>query len=388
MSTLLQRFANWSFHPGKKRVFAFADGSQDDYSLLGAKGSHLCEMTRLKLPIPQGFIITTETSLDYFNSAENVSHGAGFAFAENLPEQLVSAYKAFVYDLEIQTGKKFGKAPEKPEAASAETTKQTSSNGSNLPLLLALRCDTPYRAQHASQTILNLGMNDETVSAMAQNTNELFALDCYRRFIQMFATTVYGIPRAKFEDISATILARAGKKAEQDLDTRSFRALVDAYKEVALIPDDPWRQLEMAIVAYYRWWFSERSMAERALHEVQMEKGLAVIVQSMVYGNLTSKSGTGVCSTRCPTTGEKMLAGEFLPSSEGEELFIGRRSPVSLETMKAQRPEIYDKLASYASSLENHFKDMQDIYFTVENKNLYILQSEPGRRSSKVISYD
>lgn len=304
----MMHHGNW--HLSKPRTFSLLDGSMDDSALLGVKGAHLCEMMRLKLPVPPGFIITTEASKDYYKTIENLMESVRFKVIDTLPEQLVEAYKASMQDLEIQTRRIFGKCVVK-------TNERDGSNIRSIPLLLALRCDSSFHAHHPSQAILNLGLNDAIVDWMAAHFSEPFALDCYRRFIQMFASLVYNVPKSTFDNISTSFLEKANKKTEIELDSGSFRSLIAAYKTVAVIPDDPWRQLELAVVGYYRWWFSDCSIAERTTSGVSKDQGIAIVIQSMVYGNANSKCGTGVCSTRCPVTGEKMLVGEFLVMSEG-----------------------------------------------------------------------
>ena len=223
-----------------------------------------------------------------------------------LPDQLFVAIKAFVYDLEIVTGRKFGSPEDKLEVG--------------VPLLLSVRSGGSCPVHQHSKTILNLGMNDAVVSKLSAETSEYFALDCYRRFLQMFGTTVGQIQTFCYDDIMSKLLIDKGGVAPMDI--KDLRAIVKAFKEISLVPEDPWDQLQAAVASYYRIWFSKGCKRDREFHQIPEDAGVSIIVQSMVFGNLTHGSGTGICSTRHPTTGEKVLFGEFLPTSEGSVCFL------------------------------------------------------------------
>lgn len=348
---------------GKKWVYFFANGQAEGNAqmkdILGGKGANLAEMTNAGVPVPPGFTISTEVCKFYYDNNRT--------YPEDLKEQVEAAMKK----LEEVTGKGFGD-PKKP-------------------LLVSVRSGAAISMPGMMDTILNLGLNDETVKGLVEMTNnERFAYDSYRRFLQMFGDTALGIPHADFENALAEMKAQKGVKLDTELDAEDLKKLVEIYKEIYKkhgkeFPQDVYKQLWAAIEAVIWSWMSDRAIKYREIHGIKEGQllGTAVNIVAMVFGNMGDDSGTGVCFTRDPNTGEKVHYGEFLPNAQGEDVVAGIRTPYPLEKMKEMIPQAYDELIAIMDRLEAYFKDMQDIEFTVEKGKLYILQTRSAKRTSQ-----
>ncbi|MGC9771951.1 pyruvate, phosphate dikinase [Fervidobacterium islandicum] len=348
---------------GKKWVYFFANGQAEGNAqmkdILGGKGANLAEMTNAGVPVPPGFTISTEVCKFYYDNNRT--------YPEDLKEQVEAAMKK----LEEVTGKGFGD-PKKP-------------------LLVSVRSGAAISMPGMMDTILNLGLNDETVKGLVEMTNnERFAYDSYRRFLQMFGDTALGIPHADFENALAEMKAQKGVKLDTELDAEDLKKLVETYKEIYKkhgkeFPQDVYKQLWAAIEAVIWSWMSDRAIKYREIHGIKEGQllGTAVNIVAMVFGNMGDDSGTGVCFTRDPNTGEKVHYGEFLPNAQGEDVVAGIRTPYPLEKMKEMIPQAYDELIAIMDRLEAYFKDMQDIEFTVEKGKLYILQTRSAKRTSQ-----
>lgn len=341
-----------------KFVYSFAEGSKEMKSLLGGKGANLAEMTKIGLPVPPGFTITTEACNDYYVNNESIREGIVLQIEENLG------------DLEKSLNKKLG--------------------CNENPLLLSVRSGSVFSMPGMMDTILNLGLNDISVKAIAKNTNnERFAYDSYRRFIQMFSDVAMGVPKYKFENALDKIKEEKGYKFDTDLTSEDLKVLVEEYKKIykkelrQIFPEDPKEQLMLAIKAVFKSWNNPRANVYRKLNDIPHNLGTAVNIQSMVFGNMGETSGTGVAFTRNPSTGENKLFGEYLINAQGEDVVAGIRTPKDIETLKEAMPVIYDEFVKITHILENHYKDMQDIEFTIENEKLYILQTRNGKRTAK-----
>ena len=343
-----------------KLVYSFgggsADGSRADKPLLGGKGAGLHEMTRIGIPVPPGFTITTEACRHFLRER---------VLESGLEEQVAEA----LYQLEDEMGKRFGSEKD--------------------PLLLSVRSGAAISMPGMMETILNLGLNDETVEALAgASGNRRFAFDSYRRFVQMYGEVVLGLPSAGFEELLDDAKRKAGAAVDSDLDAAALAALVKAFKVLVLektgepFPHDPHIQLWGAIEAVFRSWNVERAVAYRRVHGIPHYLGTAVNVQAMVYGNLGNDSGTGVAFTRNPSTGERVFFGEFLLNAQGEDVVAGTRTPVSVSEMETLLPEAYQQLLGLQDLLERHFRDMQDLEFTVERNRLFLLQTRTGKRTA------
>ncbi|MCD6157078.1 MAG: pyruvate, phosphate dikinase [Euryarchaeota archaeon] len=342
----------------KKWIYMFEEGNAQMRNLLGGKGAGLAEMARIGLPVPPGFTITTEACKEYY--------AKGRQFPEGLEEQV----REYMKRLEEKTGKKFGDP--------------------NNPLLVSVRSGAPISMPGMMDTILNLGLNDQTVEGLARLTsNPRFAYDSYRRFIQMFSDIVLKVPREEFEKILEKYKKIEGVKYDAELSVEALKKIVEEYKELVKkhtgrdFPQDPWEQLYMAIRAVFESWNNPRAIVYRRYNNIPDDLGTAVNIQTMVFGNMGWDSGTGVAFTRNPSTGEKKLYGEYLPNAQGEDVVAGIRTPKKIEEMKEEFPEIYEQLVKVAELLEKHFKDMQDIEFTVERGKLYLLQTRTGKRTPK-----
>ena len=356
----------------KKWVYQFSakksDGDRNMKDLLGGKGANLAEMCGLSLPVPAGFTVSTEACLDYYNQGEKIS--------DDIREQILTALK----DVEEITGKRFG--------------------DHNNPLLFSVRSGARVSMPGMMDTVLNLGMNDETVLAMAQKTgNPRFAWDSYRRFIQMFSNVVMGINTSILESQLEDLKEARNYKEDTELDEEDLKELVDVYKQVLseefgkTFPQDPKDQLWKAIGAVFGSWNNPRAVKYRQMNGFSHNWGTAVNVQSMVFGNTGEKSGTGVCFTRNPSTGEKIFFGEYLMNAQGEDVVAGIRTPApineasknesnkNLKTLEQVMPKAFIKLEEIYKKLEAHYKDMQDIEFTIEDGELYILQTRNGKRT-------
>ena len=335
-------------------VRLFEDAVGLDRFQLGGKGYGLVEMSSIGLPVPPGLIITTEACKQYYSRGGRV------------PDGLFDELKTKLEHLETRTGRQLG-------------------NPSN-PLLVSVRSGAPFSMPGMMDTILNLGLNDDTTETLALKTgNERFALDAYRRFIQMFGKIALGVDGQKFEDILENHKKRLRVKQDVELSPSDLRMIIQEFKEVTRqasgrdLPQDPWEQLEMAVEAVFRSWSNPRAVEYRRYYKIADDLGTAVTLQQMVFGNMGQDSGTGVGFTRNPSTGEKKLYGEYLKNAQGEDVVAGIRTPDSLDTMAA---DLKSELAGVAEKLEQHFKEMQDFEFTVENGKFYLLQTRNGKRTA------
>jgi pyruvate,orthophosphate dikinase len=348
----------------QKRIYLFEEGKAEMRMLLGNKGANLAEMTNLGLPVPPGFTITTEVCREYYRNGGK------------LPEGLMDEVRQYMAKVEKKVGRKFGD-PENP-------------------LLVSVRSGAPASMPGMMDTILNLGLNDQTVQGLIKQTNdERFAYDAYRRFVQMFGDIVMGVDREEFEHILNELKARRAQESgkdpkevrDTDLTTDDLKEAVQRFK--ALIrertgrdfPDDPWQQLEMAIEAVFRSWNNPRAISYRRINNIPHDLGTAVNVQTMVFGNMGWDSGTGVGFTRDPATGKPGLYADYLPNAQGEDVVAGIRTPMDIQWLAQNMPHIHEELLGYAKRLEEHYRDMQDIEFTVEKGKLYILQTRTGKRT-------
>lgn len=341
-----------------KRVVFFEEGDGRDKRLLGGKGAGLAEMTRLGLPVPPGFVITTEVCNEYY--ANN----------RKLPEGLEEEVRESIKRVEEKTGKKFG--------------------GRDNPLLVSVRSGAPISMPGMMDTILNLGLNDETVEVLANATNNpRFAYDAYRRFVQMFGKIVLNIDDKIFSDLLEDIKREKGVKYDHELDVASLKELVAKFKQVyeqhnVRFPEDPYEQLMLAIEAVFRSWMGERAVEYRKYYRItpDIAHGTAVNVVTMVFGNMGYDSGTGVVFTRDPETGEKRLYGEFLRNAQGEDVVAGVRTPEHIDKLKEIMPDIYNQLVAICEKLEKHYREPQDVEFTVERGKLYILQTRAAKMNA------
>ncbi len=344
-----------------KYVYSFASGKAEGSSLmrnlLGGKGCELAEMTNLGIPVPPGFTITTQAWAHY-------SRGG-----RTLPEGLWEQVGAGLEKLEQDTGLGFGD-PKRP-------------------LLVSVRSGARVSMPGMMETILNLGLNDVTVEGLAARTrNDRFAWDCYRRFISMFGSVVLGIRREAFDEHLAAVKVRLGVETDPEVPADELRTLTQTFKDVVSgssgvpFPQDPAEQLRLAIMAVFDSWFAKKATEYRRIHGIPADWGTAVTVMAMVFGNLGETSGTGVGFTRDPRTGERRFYAEFLANAQGEDVVAGIRTPERIETLRDRMPRIYDELLAIAERLERHYKDMQDVEFTVQEGTLYLLQTRSGKRSA------
>lgn len=339
-----------------KWIYFFEEGSAKANDLLGGKGANLAEMSHLGLPVPPGFTITTKSCIHYLDNPD--------FFKSSLKEEVLKA----VAQLEEKTGKSF--SGEDPHL-----------------LLVSVRSGAKFSMPGMMDTILNLGLNDQRTQLLAKETNLDFAYNCYRRLLQMFADVVYGIDKGLFDDQLATFEQKQNKKVH-DFDLAQQQELIQHYKDLYSkhkqeFPEHPHDQLFAAIQAVFKSWNNNRARIYRELHQIPHDLGTAVNVQGMVFGNSDQASGTGVCFTRNPATGEAELFGEFLLNAQGEDVVAGIRTPEPIAALKEIQPETYQAFRDYAKILENHYKDMQDIEFTIEKGKLYILQTRNGKRTAK-----
>lgn len=339
----------------KKYVYLFKEGNANMRELLGGKGANLAEMTNLGLPIPQGFTITTESCIEYYQNKETIS--------ETVKSQIFNSLR----ELEKITKKQFGN-PENP-------------------LLVSVRSGARASMPGMMDTILNLGLNNEVVEAMAKK-NERFAYDSYRRFIQMFSDVVMEIPKSLFEEEIDKMKAKKGVKLDTELTADDLKELVKIFKEIykkehkSEFPSNPEEQLIEAVTAVFRSWNNPRAITYRRLNDIPSSWGTAVNVQEMVFGNMGEDCGTGVAFSRNPATGENKIFGEYLMNAQGEDVVAGIRTPLPIETLKETDMEAYQDFVMYATKLEKHYKDMQDMEFTIENGKLYFLQTRNGKRTA------
>ncbi len=341
-----------------KRIVFFEEGDGKDKRLLGGKGAGLAEMTKLGLPVPPGFIIVTDVCNEYYSN--------GHKLPEGLEEEIVESMKI----LESKTGKVFG--------------------SNTNPLLVSVRSGAPISMPGMMDTILNLGLNDSTVEALAKISNDpRFAYDAYRRFIQMFGKIVFNINDKIFSDILESIKHEKGVRYDHELDVNSLKRIVKEFKQVYKehgkdFPDDPYKQLMLAVEAVFKSWMGERAVEYRKYYKITPEiaHGTAVNVVSMVFGNIGNDSGTGVVFTRDPESGEKRLYGEFLRNAQGEDVVAGVRTPEPVDKLKEIMPEAYNQLLEIAEKLEKHYREPQDIEFTIEHGKLYVLQTRAAKTNA------
>ncbi|NLC16797.1 MAG: pyruvate, phosphate dikinase [Clostridiales bacterium] len=341
-----------------KYVYLFKEGDGTMRELLGGKGANLAEMTKLGLPVPQGFTVTTEACTRYYEDGKKI--------ADEIKDQIFAALE----ELEKIEGKKFGDV--------------------NNPLLVSVRSGARASMPGMMDTILNLGLNDQTVLGLAKLTNnERFAYDSYRRFIQMFSDVVMEQEKSKYERILDEIKEKKGCKQDIELTAEDLKEIVDLFKKLYKegvgedFPQDPAAQLMEAVKAVFRSWENPRAIVYRRMNDIPSSWGTAVNVQTMVFGNMGEDSGTGVAFTRNPSTGENKLYGEYLMNAQGEDVVAGIRTPNPIDVLEQQNPEIYNQFAEIAEKLEKHYKDMQDMEFTIERGKLYMLQTRNGKRTAK-----
>ena len=341
-----------------KFVYAFKEGNKDMRNLLGGKGANLAEMTSLGLPIPQGFTVTTEACIKYYEDGKQIS--------EEIQNQIFEA----LAELEKIQGKKFGDNSD--------------------PLLVSVRSGARASMPGMMDTILNLGLNDIAVEGFAAKTgNPRFAYDSYRRFIQMYSDVVMEVPKSFFEKIIDELKEEKNVQYDTELTVDDLKELVNRFKKVYSenmngedFPQDPKEQLMGAVKAVFRSWDNPRAIVYRRMNDIPGDWGTAVNVQSMVFGNMGETSGTGVAFTRNPSTGEKGIYGEYLINAQGEDVVAGVRTPQPISKLKEDLPECYEEFISLAQKLENHYHDMQDMEFTIEEGKLYFLQTRNGKRTA------
>lgn len=340
----------------KKYVYSFKEGNKEMIKLLGIKGAGLTELTHLKLPVPPGFIITTESCKEFYQNDK--------ILPTEIKEQIIKK----ITELENETGKKLG-----------STTN---------PLFLSVRSGSSVTMPGIMETILNIGLNDDTVRSLTEKTkNERFAFDAYRRFIESFGSIVLGIDYNKFEKRLHKLEETKGYKDYSELNLLDSRLLIREYKQLIKeeigqeVPHDPMEQLWLSIEAIFSSWNSQKSIDYRRIHNIKDVEGTALTIQEMVFGNINDKSFTGICLTRNPFNGENEIYGEYLKNAQGEEVINSTRTPLPLSELKKEMPEIYNELLKIKKIVEKHYKDMQEIEFTVEDSKLYILQTRTGKRT-------
>ena len=340
-----------------KYVYLFREADGKDKAKFGGKGANLAEMTKLGMPVPPGFTITTEACTKYYDDGEKIA-----------PE-IIDEIFAQLQILENESGKKFGDAED--------------------PFLVSVRSGARASMPGMMDTILNLGLNDVSVKGLAELTgNPRFAYDCYRRFIQMYSDVVTGVEKANFERFIDEVKERKGVKLDTELTAEDLQELIAMFKKYYFenvgkeFPQDPKEQLIGAIKAVFRSWNNDRAIVYRRMNDIPSSWGTAVNVQSMVFGNMGNTSGTGVAFTRNPTNGEKKLYGEFLMNAQGEDVVAGIRTPSSIDKLKEINPAVYDQFIDICNRLENYFHDMQDMEFTIERGKLFMLQTRSGKRTA------
>ncbi|MDQ6691619.1 MAG: pyruvate, phosphate dikinase, partial [Candidatus Dormibacteraeota bacterium] len=338
-----------------KWVYLFREGSGDQKDLLGGKGAGVAEMTRAGMPVPPGFTITTEACRQYY--------AGGRKFPDGLWEQAQDALK----DVEKATGKGFGDTEN--------------------PLLVSVRSGAKFSMPGMMDTVLNLGLNPDTLGGLERLTgDERFALDAYRRFVQMFGKIVKGIEGDLFEEALSGAKKLAQVKTDPELRPADLREVVAVFKKIYRehtgedFPDDPMTQLRAAIEAVFRSWNTDRAIAYRRAEKIADDLGTGVNVQTMVFGNMGEGSGTGVAFTRNPITGANALFGDYLVNAQGEDVVAGIRDTEPISSLKKRLPAVYRQFEEYARKLEAHYKDVQDLEFTVERGKLYMLQTRNAKR--------
>ena len=341
----------------KKYVYLFSEGNAGMRNLLGGKGANLAEMTGLGMPVPHGFTITTEACTQYYEDGEQIN------------DEIMAEIEEYVGKLEKLSGKKFGDPTN--------------------PLLVSVRSGARASMPGMMDTILNLGLNDEVAASFAKLTNNpRFAYDSYRRFIQMYSDVVMEVGKKYFEELIDELKAKKGVKLDTELDADDLKSLAEQFKAEYKkklgcdFPSDPKEQLRGAIKAVFRSWDNPRAIYYRRMNDIPASWGTAVNVQMMVFGNTGDTSGTGVAFTRNPATGEKKLFGEFLMNAQGEDVVAGVRTPQTIDQLASVMPEAYQQFVDICGKLENHYRDMQDMEFTIENKKLFMLQTRNGKRTA------
>jgi len=342
----------------KKWVYSFNEGNAEYKNLLGGKGANLSEMTNIGLPVPYGFTISTEACNDFYNNKKKISKEIEKQIMENIEK------------IEIISGKKFGDIEN--------------------PLLVSVRSGAAISMPGMMDTILNLGLNDASVEGLSSKTNNpRFCYDSYRRFIQMYGDVALNIPKYKFDRVLESIKEKNNCKMDTDLTVENLKEIIEKYKTLYLretgdeFPQNPIDQLMIAVEAVFKSWNNTRAISYRNLYEISHDIGTAVNIQSMVFGNMGNDSGTGVAFTRNPATGENRVFGEFLMNAQGEDVVAGIRTPLEIDELKNIMPDIYEEFIDTAKNLENHYKDMQDIEFTIEQGKLYFLQTRTGKRTAE-----
>lgn len=346
-----------SSHASGKYVYSFDEGDGSQRNLLGGKGANLAEMTKLGIPVPPGFTVTTETC------------NAFLANDKKFPDGTLDQVHEQMKKLEEKIGKKFGDLSD--------------------PLLVSVRSGARISMPGMMDTVLNLGLNDQTVQGLAKTTeNERFAYDSYRRFIQMFSNVVLGLEGKLFEKAIEEIKKSTNKKQDTELTASDWKTVIEKFKKIvedqtgSSFPQEPEKQLERAIRAVFESWLNPRAITYRKINHIPSDYGTAVNVQAMVFGNKGETSGTGVAFSRNPSTGEKVLFGEFLMNAQGEDVVAGIRTPQDIAELKKVMPEVYEEFKDITQKLENHFRDMQDLEFTIEQGKLFLLQTRNGKRSA------
>ena len=341
-----------------KWVYLFREGNADMRNLLGGKGANLAEMTNLGLPIPPGFTVTTEACTDYYNHGRSIS--------EEIQTQIFDALAL----LEERLGKKFGDTEN--------------------PLLVSVRSGARASMPGMMDTILNLGLTDISVEGFAKRTgNPRFAYDSYRRFIQMFSDVVMEVPKSLFERVIDEIKEDRKVHFDTELTAEDLKEVIRRFKEIYKekmgeeFPQEPRVQLMEAVKAVFRSWDNERAIVYRRMNDIPGDWGTAVNVQSMVFGNMGNTSGTGVAFTRNPSTGAKGIYGEYLINAQGEDVVAGIRTPQPITRLEEDLPECYEEFLKIANRLEEHYRDMQDMEFTIEDGKLYFLQTRNGKRTAQ-----
>ena len=341
-----------------KWVYLFSEGNANMRNLLGGKGANLAEMTNLGLPVPQGFTITTEACTQYYEDGRKIN------------DEIMGQIMEYIGKMEEITGKKFGDKEN--------------------PLLVSVRSGARASMPGMMDTILNLGLNEEVVEVLAKKSgNPRWAWDCYRRFIQMFSDVVMEVGKKYFEELIDKMKAEKGVKQDVELTAEDLHDLAEQFKAEYKekigkdFPTDPKEQLMEAIKAVFRSWDNPRANVYRRDNDIPYSWGTAVNVQMMAFGNMGETSGTGVAFTRDPATGEKHLMGEFLMNAQGEDVVAGVRTPQKIDQLKEVMPEVYEQFVGICHTLEDHYRDMQDMEFTIEDRKLYMLQTRNGKRTAK-----
>ena len=342
----------------KKYVYLFSEGNANMRELLGGKGANLAEMTNIGLPVPQGFTITTEACTQYYEDGKKIN------------DEIQAEILSYIEKMEQITGKKFGDHEN--------------------PLLVSVRSGARASMPGMMDTILNLGLNEEVVNVIAEKSNNpRWAWDCYRRFIQMFSDVVMEVGKKYFETLIDKMKEEKGVKFDVELDANDLKKLANQFKaeyKAQLgedFPDDPKEQLFAAIKAVFRSWDNPRANVYRRDNDIPYSWGTAVNVQMMAFGNMGDDCGTGVAFTRDPATGANGLFGEFLTNAQGEDVVAGVRTPMHISEMETKFPEAFAQFKEVCKTLENHYRDMQDMEFTVEHGKLYMLQTRNGKRTAQ-----